>query len=145
MINNLLKSNSYKELSSKQVKEIIKYLQFNNMHLNLTANLSCVEFNPKLPINIYNKLTKFTLFTLANFTFSSLKIKDNYIEFEAGFGIENFGSVCSIPYHGVFQIGMSDSIIFLNPIATIQDCKKDNDENTQKQRSMNAFKLNNQK
>lgn len=139
MIETLFKSTSYKDLTSQQVKQLTQYLQDQKIEFNLVANLSCIDFEPRLPQNIFNKLVQFTLFSLKNYTFSSLKIHKNHIEFEAGFGEENFGSICSIPYHGIFQISLDDSIIFINPISTIQDCKK---EENQQQRSLNSLKLN---
>jgi hypothetical protein len=138
MINELLYKDSYEEITSKQIKELITYLHLNTTQFNVTGKLKDIDFNPKLPNNIYENMQIFTMFTLANFTFSSLKIKDNHIEFETGFGPTNFGSVCSIPYKSIFQLGLEDSILFINPVATI-DKKTPNED--QKQRSMNAFKI----
>jgi len=141
MINKLLNKNSYKDLTSMQVKQLIEYLKQNEIEFNLTAKLKTVKFNPKLPDVIYNNMQQYTLFALANYTYSSLVIKQNHIEFETGFGAENFGSVCSIKYTSIFQIGVDESILFINPIATVDKYNDNFDEENQKQRSMNAFKL----
>lgn len=58
------------------------------------------------------------MFMLANYSFESLKLYDDYLEFEAGFGKENFGSVVNIPYLAIFQIVLDESILYLNPVAT---------------------------
>jgi len=142
MINKLLNKNSYKDLTSMQVKQLIEYLKQNEIEFNLTAKLKAIKFNPKLPDVIYNTMQQYTLFALANYTYSSLVIKQNHIEFETGFGAENFGSVCSINYTSIFQIGVAESILFINPIATVDKYDSNIEEQTQKQRSMNAFKLN---
>jgi len=134
----ILQEDSYKNLTSKQVKELITYLKDNNYEFNLTANINAISFNPPLPQNISNSFGQFTLFTLANFTFSSLVINDDYVEFEAGFGAENFGSVCTVPYFSVFQLGIDDSILFINPVATVEKYFKK--ETSQETRSKNAFK-----
>ncbi len=139
MTNTLLYKDSYEELTSKQTKELIEYLHENTTQFNLTVKLKYIDFNPKLPQSIYDNMNEFTMFTLANFTFSSLKIFDNTIEFETGFGPSNFGSVCTMPYHSIFQLGIEDSILFINPVASIDKVFK---EDKQKQRSMNAFKFN---
>ena len=141
MINNLLNNNSYKDLASMQIKQLIQYLKENDIEFNLTAKLKTIKFNPNLPDVIYNTMQQYTLFALANYTYSSLVIKENHIEFETGFGAENFGSVCSINYTSIFQIGVDESILFINPIATV-DKYDNNIQESQKQRSMNAFKLN---
>jgi hypothetical protein len=55
--------------------------------------------------------------------------------------------VVTIPLYAIFQIVISESILFLNPTATMekyflaQKPKLDKNEN-QKTRSMNAFKMN---
>jgi hypothetical protein len=139
MTNTLLYKDSYEELTSRQTKELIEYLHENTTQFNITVKLKYIDFNPKLPQSIYDNMNEFTMFTLANFTFSSLKILDNTIEFETGFGPSNFGSVCTMPYHSIFQLGIENSILFINPVASIDKVFK---EDKQKQRSMNAFKLN---
>jgi hypothetical protein len=138
MTNELIHKDSYEKLTSKQAKELIEYLHKNTTQFNITVKLKYIDFNPKLPQSIYDNMNEYTMFTLANFTFSSLKIYNNTIEFETGFGPSNFGSVCTMPYHSIFQLGLEDSILFINPVATID--KVFNNE-SQKQRSMNAFKM----
>jgi len=134
----LFQNKNYKDLTSKQVKELMSFLQNNTDGFNVTANIKAVDFNPELPKNIADSLNQYTLFVLANFTFSSLVIKDNHLEFEAGFGAENFGSVCTVPYFSVFQLGIDDSILFINPVATVEKYFKK--ETSQETRSKNAFK-----
>jgi hypothetical protein len=139
MTNELIHKDSYEKLTSKQIKELLEYLQVNTEQFNITIKLKYIDFNPKLPESIYKNMHEYTMFTLANYTFSSLKILDNTIEFETGFGPSNFGSVCTIPYHSIFQLGIEDSILFINPVASINKVFEQED---QKQRSMNAFKMN---
>ena len=143
MLDNLINSQKYKNLTSNQVKELLNHLVNEKIEFNLTANINGVDFNPKIPDTISDSFSQFTLFTLVNYTFESIIIEDDMISFEAGFGNENFGSVCSIPFYAVFQISIDNSILFINPIATIEKYFNENkDEQDQKERSMNAFKLN---
>ena len=140
MTNSIFNDGSYKDLTSKQIKELITYIQDNNFDFSITCNIEGVNFSPKLPEDIYNNLQTFTLFSLANFTLSSLEIKDNHIEFETGFGASNFGSVCTIPYYAILQISMQDSILFINPVATIEKYFEEKyNEEDQIKRSMNSF------
>jgi len=141
MIQNIIEQPLYKDLMSSQIKQIIEYLQDNSEGFSITANIQGVSFEPELPAPISQNFAQFTLFTLANYTFESLQIEDDYITFEAGFGEENFGSFCTIPYFAIFQISMEGSILHINPTATIQKYFLDEiDEDEQQQRSMNAFK-----
>ncbi len=137
----ILQDENYKKFSSNQVKELITYLKENNYEFNITAQIRAVTFSPILPENIKKTFGQYTLFAISNYAFSSLVINKNNIEFETGFGAQNFGSVSTIPYYSIFQIGIKDSIIFINPIATIDKYfsnKQDNKE--QEERSKNAFK-----
>jgi len=143
MVQNLISTKRYKELTSKQIKELLEFLVDQSKEFSITANLDGVDFNPEIPQSISKNFSQFTLFTLANYTLESLVIEDDYISFEAGFGSENFGSVCSMPYYAIFQISIENSILFINPSATVaENFEDDFDDIKQKERSMNAFKLN---
>ena len=87
--------------------------------------------------DIKNQLSKFSLFTLSNYTYTTIQVDDNYISFEAGFGNENFGSVVKIPLHAIFQIVVDESILYINSVATVEKFNKDLKKN-----SFNIFKSN---
>ena len=143
MLYNLINKKKYKDFSSSQIKELIEFLVSQDVEFSLTANIKGIDFNPMVPKSIYNSFAQFTLFTLANYTYESLCIDKDSITFEAGFGSENFGSVCTMPYYAIFQISIDNSILFINPSATVEkNFIEEIDEDEQKQRSMNAFKLN---
>ena len=80
---------------------------------------------------------KFSLFTLSNYTYTTVQIDDNYISFEAGFGNENFGSVVKIPLYAIFQIIIDESILYINSVATVEKFNSDLKKN-----SFNIFKSN---
>lgn len=137
MINSIIENSDYKDLVSSQVKDTIDFLIAQNQEFAITANLDAVKFNPELPNSIFEKLSKFSLFVLSNYTFSTLKLDDDYLYFEAGFGKENFGSNVKIPLYSVFQIVVGESILFVNSVATVDKFNKDS-----KEKSFNAFKNN---
>ena len=143
MLENLINSPKYKNFTSTQVKDLLNYLVGEKIEFSLTANTKGVDFNPQIPESIANSFSQFTLFNLANYTFESIVIEEDIISFEAGFGSENFGSVCTIPFYAVFQISIDNSILFINPSATIEKYfNEDKSQEKQKERSMNAFHLN---
>ncbi len=143
MLKDLIHSTQYKDFTSKQIKELIEFLVEQNEEFNLTANIQGVDFNPDIPQTISEHFGQFTLFTLANYTYQSLQIFDDCVTFEAGFGSENFGSLCTIPYYAIFQISIDNSILFINPSATIEKhFLPEIDEEEQKKRSMNALRFN---
>ena len=139
MIKDIIENENYTLLVSKQIKETMQYLIQSDEEFAVTANIKGITFNPELPDSIYSQLSAFSLFILANYTYSTLELDDNYIYFEAGFGKENFGSLVKIPYNAIFQIIVDESILFVNSTATVKNffTKKEQDK-----KSFNAFKNN---
>lgn len=143
MIHNIITNKEYKELTTKQIKELLHFLVTQNEEFGITANLSGITFTPEIPHSIKRHFTKYTLFSLANYTLESLELHDNYITFEAGFGEENFGSVCKIPYFAIFQISIDNSILYINPTATLEKYFMSEEETArQLEKSRSAFKFN---
>lgn len=137
MINNIIENEDYKELICTQVKQTIDFLINQGQEFAITANIDSIKFEPQLPDGIFSQLSKFSLFVLSNYTYSTVKIDENYIYFEAGFGSENFGSTVKIPLYGIFQIIVDESILFINSVATVDKFNKD-----PKAKSLNVFKNN---
>lgn len=146
MIVDILEDENYRDIMKKQIKEIMTYLHNQNEEFSVTSNIKGVSFYPEIPEPIRNNFSKFTMFSLTNYTYSTIEISDSSISFEAGFGEENFGSVVTIPFYAIFQLVANDSILFVNPTATVDKYFiKDNlikDEGNQKDRSRNAFSMN---
>jgi hypothetical protein len=137
MINDIIENVEYKDLVSAQVKQTIEFLMEQNEEFAITANIDAITFNPQLPQTTFEQLSKFSLFMLSNYTYTTIKLDDNYIYFEAGFGSENFGSNVKIPFYAIFQIVVQESILFVNSVATVDKFTKN-----LKQKSLNVFKKN---
>lgn len=137
MINNIIENEDYKDLTAKQIKETMEFLIAQGQEFAITGNIDAIKFDPELPASIFEQLSKFSLFVLSNYTYSTIKIDDKYLYFEAGFGTENFGSTVKIPLHSVFQIIVDESILYINSVATVDKFNKD-----AKEKSFNVFKNN---
>mgnify|MGYP000667972814 FL=1 len=137
MIKNIIEDEEYKNLIENQIKETVFFLLEKNQEFSITANIEPVTFTPELPSVIRNQMHKFSLFTLSNYTYTTVQIDDDYMSFEAGFGNENFGSVVKIPLHAIFQIVVDESILYINSVATVEKFNKDLKKN-----SFNIFKSN---
>lgn len=137
MINDIIENTEYKDLVSQQVKQTIEFLIAQDQEFAITANIDAISFDPKLPANTHEQLSKFSLFVLSNYTYTTIKLDENYIWFEAGFGSENFGSTVKIPFHAIFQIVVQESILFVNSVATVDKFNKN-----LKDKSLNVFKNN---
>lgn len=137
MINTIIENDDYKKLVSSQVKDTMNFLLELNQEFAITANLDAIKFDPELPPATHEQLSKFSLFVLSNYTYSTIKLDENNLYFEAGFGSENFGSTVKIPFYAIFQIVVEESILFVNSVATVDKFNKDTTE-----QSLNVFKNN---
>lgn len=137
MVKDIIEDSQYKDLVSQQIKETMSFILDKNIEFAITANISGISFEPELPESIHSKLSKFSLFVLTNYTYSTVKIDETTVSFEAGFGAEGFGSVVTIPLHCVFQIIVEESILYVNSVATVE---KFNIKHEKK--SLNVFKNN---
>jgi hypothetical protein len=137
MIKDIIENNEYKSLVEKQIKENVLFLLEKKQEFSITANIQPINFTPELPKVIKDQMHKFSLFTLSNYTYTTVQIDDNYISFEAGFGNENFGSVVKIPLYAIFQIIIDESILYINSVATVEKFNSD-----LKKKSFNIFKSN---
>ena len=137
MIKDIIENNEYKSLVEKQIKENVLFLLEKKQEFSITANIQPISFTPELPKVIKDQMHKFSLFTLSNYTYTTVQIDDNYISFEAGFGNENFGSVVKIPLYAIFQIIIDESILYINSVVTVEKFNSDLKKN-----SFNIFKSN---
>ena len=137
MVKDIIENNEYKNLVEKQIKENVLFLLEKKQEFSITANIQPISFTPELPKVIKDQMHKFSLFTLSNYTYTTVQIDDNYICFEAGFGNENFGSVVKIPLYAIFQIIIDESILYINSVATVEKFNSDLKKN-----SFNIFKSN---
>jgi len=143
MIFNIVEDINYRDMLEGQIFEVIEYLINQDEEFSITANINGVDFNPEMPESISKNFSHFTLFTLSNYTYESIILTEKNITFEAGFGSENFGSHVTIPLYAIFQIVIEESILFLNPTATVEKYfEEDEIEEEQVSRSMNAFTMN---
>ena len=137
MIKDIIENEEYKNLVESQIKENILFLLDKNQEFSITANIEPISFTPELPTVIKSQMNKFSLFVLSNYTYTTIKIDNGFLSFEAGFGNENFGSIVNIPLYAIFQIVVDESILYINSVATVEKFNKDLKKN-----SLNVFKNN---
>lgn len=134
---NIIENYEYKEIIEKQIEEITKFLLNKNQEFSIVVNTKNLIFSPVLPSEIMENILDFSLFTLSNYTFTTVRVEDGFLYFEAGFGSENFGSLVKVPLYSILQIVIDDSILYLNPSATVEKFSEGNIE-----KSKNVFKSN---
>ncbi|WP_131128638.1 hypothetical protein [Helicobacter pylori] len=91
-------------LNNKHCVEYLQFLSKNHLSFNLLCERDAIDFSPKLPKEIHEKFGSLVLFVLAGYTLESLMIDTQSVQFEAGFGPNNIGSVVQVELPGIIQI-----------------------------------------
>ncbi|MGL2351309.1 hypothetical protein ACOWKW_00565 [Helicobacter pylori] len=91
-------------LNNKHCVEYLQFLSKNHLSFNLLCERDAIDFSPKLPKEIHEKFGALVLFVLAGYTLESLMIDVQSVQFEAGFGSNNIGSVVQVKLPGIIQI-----------------------------------------
>jgi len=125
----------FMQLKIKHAKEILALLLSIQEEFDILCALEGIEFEPELPSHISSAFKDVILFSLANYTLSTATIKDDYLQFEAGFGEENFPSVVKVPIGNILQITQEEAPLFINVAATLPKPKKE-------EKPKNPFELN---
>ncbi|GAA7822749.1 hypothetical protein HpCOL2_00080 [Helicobacter pylori] len=128
-------------LNNKHCVEYLQFLSKNHLSFNLLCERDAIDFSPKLPKEIHEKFGSLVLFVLAGYTLESLMIDAQSVQFEAGFGPNNIGSVVQVELPGIIQIlikeknenavlfNRCDSLeLFQKEEPPLQDPKKDERE-----------------
>ena len=112
-----LESSEYKELMKEHIYATVEYMFAENQEFGIACETSNVSFDPNLPDKLRKSLPEVTLFMLANYSFETANIDTEYISFEAGFGVDNFGALVHIPLLAVKQIFVDEYPILINVAA----------------------------
>ncbi|MGL2465374.1 hypothetical protein ACOWNH_01025 [Helicobacter pylori] len=120
-----------RELRLLNNKHCIEYLQFlskNHLSFNLLCERDAIDFSPKLPKEIHEKFGSLVLFVLAGYTLESLMIDVQSVQFEAGFGPNNIGSVVQVGLSGIIQILIkekNENIVLFNRCDSLELFQKE--------------------
>ncbi|WQV89611.1 hypothetical protein KVM15_02270 [Helicobacter pylori] len=120
-----------RELRLLNNKHCIEYLQFlskNHLSFNLLCERDAIDFSPKLPKEIHEKFGSLVLFVLAGYTLESLMIDAQSVQFEAGFGPNNIGSVVQVELPGIIQILIkekNENIVLFNRCDSLELLQKE--------------------
>ncbi len=98
-----------------------------NQEFGVACEIEFVEFEPPLPEHIQKTMPIVTLFMLANYSFESASLDDDYLRFEAGFGNENFGSLVQIPLLAIKHIYVGEYPILINVTSPQEEEKEEVD------------------
>ena len=114
MLQDFLENETFVRLMRVHVHEVLETLFQNGVNFSLLTNVRVVSFEPDLPEEITANFKPITMFVLAGYTFESASIDDKLLQFEAGFGVENIGSLVTVPLSSILQIVVEDTPVFIN-------------------------------
>ncbi|GAA7578661.1 hypothetical protein ckin37_13970 [Helicobacter pylori] len=115
-------------LNNKHCVEYLQFLSKNHLSFNLLCERDAIDFSPKLPKEIHEKFGSLVLFVLAGYTLESLMIDTQSVQFEAGFGPNNIGSVVQVKLPGIIQILIkekNENIVLFNRCDSLELFQKE--------------------
>lgn len=138
MLETILKNENFIHTMQKHCYEVISHLIEENIEFSIVANTNFIDFNPELPKELDVKQNPYALFALGGYTFESIQLNKDFIQFHAGFGNDDFDSFVKVDLGAITQIQIENNILFVN----FSLYKRKDSKNLQK--SKNIF-LNNPK
>ncbi|EKG1753297.1 hypothetical protein ACVV8G_000648 [Campylobacter jejuni] len=138
MLETILKNENFIHTMQKHCYEVISHLIEENIEFSIVANTNFIDFDPELPKELDVKQNPYALFALGGYTFESIQLNKDFIQFHAGFGNDDFDSFVKVDLGAITQIQIENSILFVN----FSLYKRKDNKNLQK--SKNIF-LNNPK
>ncbi len=138
MLETILKNENFIHTMQKHCYEVISHLIEENIEFSIVANTNFIDFNPELPKELDVKQNPYALFALGGYTFESIQLNKDFIQFHAGFGNDDFDSFAKVDLGAITQIQIENNILFIN----FSLYKREDSKNLQK--SKNIF-LNNPK
>ncbi len=136
MLQSFLENETFRQLMHNHVQETLNLLFKEGINFSILANIAEVSIDPNLPEHISRNFKPITMFFLAGYTFESAHIKDNSLNFEAGFGQENIGSFVSVPLSAILQVVVEETPVLIN-LAIPKEIEKADDRGVEK--SMEAL------
>ncbi|EAL5963090.1 hypothetical protein KJK83_000036 [Campylobacter jejuni] len=138
MLETILKNENFIHTMQKHCYEVISHLIEENIEFSIVANTNFIDFDPELPKELDVKQNPYALFALGGYTFESIQLNKDFIQFHAGFGNDDFDSFVKVDLGAITQIQIENNILFVN----FSLYKRKDSKNLQK--SKNIF-LNNPK
>ncbi|MGH2327213.1 hypothetical protein ACRCD5_02590 [Campylobacter taeniopygiae] len=114
MLETILKNENFINLMQDNCFRVIQNLIQNNIEFSIVANTQFIDFNPVLPPELDVKKNPYALFVLGGYTFSSIELEKEYMQFHAGFGPNDFDSYVKVDLGAITQIQVENSVIFVN-------------------------------
>ena len=120
--NELYKKSNYKEMSKLNIYNTLELLLNEGVEFNVIIYTNFIDFNPEIPKDII-EFNDITVFTIAGYSYESALVSKDTFSFEAGFGLENYGSILNIPLEAIIQIRLDEDVLLINYYEPIKEQK----------------------
>jgi len=114
VLDNLVEDIDFSKVMEKNIENLIFLLFEKDQNFGILCKLEHISFDPPLPQSIISEFRPMTLFFLAGYTFETANIIEDKIVFEAGFGLDNLGSIVSVPLLSIVQIIVDETPLLIN-------------------------------
>jgi hypothetical protein len=114
LLETVIQDSDFASLMQKNIQELIIHFFQKEQNFGILCNIEQVSFEPNLPEDINAEFRPLTLFFLAGYTFETAHLTDDMLIFEAGFGVDNIGSLVSVPLLSIMQIIIDETPVFIN-------------------------------
>ena len=125
--NPIFNTKAYKELVIKNNYNTIDFLLKEGIEFAIVAYTDVIDFNPPIPKSII-EFDELALFVLAKYSFESSILQKDSLMFEAGFGLENYGSHLTIPLEAIAQIIVNEDILTISYYKPKKEETKDSEK-----------------
>lgn len=123
MLDNIINDKDFAQLMKKHITDMIIHFFDKEQNFGILCKIEDIEFDPELPANISGEFRPLTLFFLAGYTFETARIVDDCLVFEAGFGVDNFGSVVTVPLLSIMQVIIEETPVLINLATYVEEIK----------------------
>jgi len=114
LLENVITDSKFASIMQNHIQELVIHFFNQEQNFGILCKIEDVSFEPPLPASITSEFRALTLFFLAGYTFETAQISEDMLIFEAGFGIENHGSLVRVPLLSIMQIIVDETPIFIN-------------------------------
>ena len=125
MLERIIEDKNFAKLMQNNIEKLIIYLFEKEQNFGVLCKIDRVVFDPELPKSIKNEFRSMTLFFLAGYTFETARIVGDDLIFEAGFGVDDFGSVVAVPMIDIVQVIVDETPVFINLANYKKEIKKE--------------------
>ena len=119
MLEKIIQDAKFGALMKNNIENLIHHFFDTEQHFGILCQIENVSFEPTLPEDINSEFRPLTLFFLAGYTFETAQVVEDMLVFEAGFGVDNIGSIVSVPLLSILQIIVDETPLLIN-LATYQ-------------------------